>query len=215
MMQIKVSNVALGYENKAIVKDISFEINKGDYIAIIGENGSGKTTLIKTILNLNKAISGDITYNDISKKDIGYLPQKTDVQNDFPASVFEVVLSGFEGKRFRFRYTKEEKEEAFLNLALVKADELLDKSFLELSGGQMQRVLMARALCASKKILFVDEPTSALDHKGIEETYKLLDTLNKNLGMTIVMISHDLNSVLKYANKILSFDNGFKVEVIK
>lgn len=220
MELIKCHNISLGYDKVSIVKDFTLSINDGEYICIVGENGSGKTTLVKTILGLRKPLSGKIEYlGGLTKKDIGYLPQTSDIKSDFPASVFEIVLSGFEGKRFRIIHSKDEKQEAIYNMQLVGISDLKNKSYQDLSGGQKQRVLLARALSSTNKILFVDEPTSALDPNGIEDMYNIISHINKKHNITIVMVSHDLDNALKYATKIIEFDKtnfvGTKEEYIK
>ena len=204
MAQIICTNLSIGYENNIIVNNLNFEINKGDYLAIVGENGAGKSTLIKTLLGLLKPISGSIELGDsIKKTDIGYLPQQTVVQKDFPASIYEVVLSGFLSKMgFRPFYNKYEKETALANIKRTGLEGMEKRSYRELSGGQQQRVLLARALCATDKIIILDEPVAGLDPKVTEEMYELISSLNKE-GATIIMISHDISSALTYSNKIL------------
>ena len=204
MAQIICTNLSIGYENNIIVNNLNFEINKGDYLAIVGENGAGESTLIKTLLGLLKPISGSIEFGESLKRtDVGYLPQQTIVQKDFPASIYEVVLSGFLSKMgLRPFYTKKEKEIALSNINRMGLSGMEKHSYRELSGGQQQRVLLARALCATDKIIILDEPVAGLDPKVTEEMYELISSLNKD-GTTIIMISHDLTSALEYSNKIL------------
>lgn len=204
MIQISAENLTLGYDSKIILQNLNFYIEEGDYLCIIGENGSGKTTLMKTLLGLLKPIDGKIKFlNGIEKNQIGYLPQQTDVQKDFPASVREIVISGFQSKmNGRPFYTKKEKAEAFKNMQLLGIENLAKKSYRELSGGQQQRVLLARALCATNKMILLDEPVTGLDPAATNEMYTLIKELN-NQGITIIMITHDTNCALKYANKIL------------
>ncbi len=203
MMQIECKNLTLEYEQKIVAKDVNFKVNKGDYLCIIGENGSGKSTLMKTILGLRSYKHGQIIYDKSLKEGIGYLPQQAVIQKDFPASVKEIVLSGFLGKMgMRPCYSSNEKNIASDNLKKLQIDNLADRCFRELSGGQQQRVLLARALCATKEILLLDEPVSGLDFQSTEKMYEIIDGLNKE-GITIIMISHDLASAIKYASHIL------------
>lgn len=200
MSQIICKNVSLGYEGHIVTKNINFEVNKGDYICIVGENGSGKSTLVKALLGLLKPFSGSIDKGSIR---IGYLPQQTEIQSDFPASVREVVVSGCSGSISGFFYGKKERNIALNCMKKMRIDNLASKSFRELSGGQKQRVLLARALCAADDILLLDEPVTGLDPAVTTELYKILKKLNHDDNMTIIMVSHDINSALKYATKIL------------
>ena len=205
MPQLICKDLTLGYEGQEILSNLSFSVDSGDYLCILGENGSGKTTLMKTILGLHKPMKGSVTTSDgLNRREIGYLPQQTSIQKDFPASVREIVLSGFQGQcGLRPFYSKEQKLRADENIALMGISHLKKRCYRELSGGQQQRVLLARALCATKKILLLDEPVAGLDPKVTEEMYELIDKLNKERGITIVMISHDLGAALKYADHVL------------
>lgn len=205
MAQITCKNLTLGYENRAIQENLNFSINTGDYLCIVGENGSGKSTLMKTLLHLQPPISGTIELGDgLRKNEIGYLPQQTLVQRDFPASVKEIVLSGCQGRcGWRPFYNKEDKEIARKSMEKMMIQDLQDRCYRELSGGQQQRVLLARALCAAKKILLLDEPVSGLDPKVTAEMYQLIQNLNKRDGITIIMISHDIEAAVRYATHIL------------
>lgn len=205
MYQLKCENLSVGYEKDCIVKDCSFEIEKGDYICILGENGVGKSTLMKGILGLAPLQGGSILYGEgITKKNIGYLPQQNGIQTDFPASVYEVVLSGCINKiGFSPFYKKEHKLLAKENMKKLDILNLKNQPFGTLSGGQQQRVLLARALCATDKLIFLDEPVSGLDPKVTAEFYELLSKCNRTMNISIVMISHDIQNALQYANKIL------------
>lgn len=205
MAQLTCKNLSLGYEGHEIISDLSFSVNSGDYLCIVGENGSGKTTLMKTILGLKKTMKGSIVTGDgLSSNEIGYLPQQTVVQRDFPASVREIVISGCQARcGFRPFYNKEDKHRAAENIKKMGIEELSDKCYRELSGGQQQRVLLARALCATQKMLLLDEPVAGLDPLVTADMYSLIEDLNKNDGITIIMISHDINAALKYATHIL------------
>ena len=205
MAQITCKNLTLGYENRAIQENLNFSINTGDYLCIVGENGSGKSTLMKTLLHLQPPISGTIELGDgLRKNEIGYLPQQTLVQRDFPASVKEIVLSGCQGRcGWRPFYNKEDKETVRKSMEKMMIQDLQDRCYRELSGGQQQRVLLARALCAAQKILLLDEPVSGLDPKVTAEMYQLIQDLNKRDGITIIMISHDIEAAVRYATHIL------------
>ena len=203
MPQIVCENASLGYDGKPIVTDLNFTVNAGDYLCIVGENGSGKSTLMKTILNLTPPLAGSIHMEGLKPTQIGYLPQQTQVQRDFPASVLEIVLSGFQGQRgWRPFYTKEEKAAASANLKKLGLEGFERRCYRELSGGQQQRVLLARALCATQKCLLLDEPISGLDPKATAQMYEIIEQLHRE-GITIIMISHDVGAALADATHIL------------
>ncbi len=203
MPLLSFNNLSIGYDNNTIVEDLSFTVEAGDYIAIIGENGAGKSTLLKTMLGLIPPLKGKIVFSsDLKKTEIGYLPQQTLAQRDFPSSVYEVVISGCLARSgLRPFYTKKDKELAKANIKKMGLEGFEKRCYRELSGGQQQRVLLARALCSSDKILVLDEPVTGLDPKVTNQLYEIVDSLNKE-GITIIMISHDLH-VLKHANKVL------------
>ena len=209
MAQLSCRDLSLGYEGKAILTDLSFDVNAGDYLCIVGENGSGKTTLMKTILGLQEPLAGKVVTGDgLARNEIGYLPQQTMVQRDFPASVWEIVLSGCQsGCGLRPFYNKEEKQRAMENIEKMELAPLVKRCYRELSGGQQQRVLLARALCATKKMLLLDEPVSGLDPKVTAEMYRLVEKLNHDDGITVIMISHDITAAVKYASHILHIGN--------
>ncbi len=204
MSQIYCSNLTVGYDNKIILENINLNIQSGDYVCIVGENGSGKSTLVKTILGLLPAISGNVSFDDgVKNTEIGYLPQQTIVQKDFPASVWEIVLSGCLSRTgLRPWYSRAEKNLAKENLEKLNIFPLKNYCYRELSGGQQQRVLLARALCSTQKVLILDEPVSGLDPKAANELYQIIKNLNKE-GVTIVMISHDVSVANEYAKSIL------------
>ena len=204
MALLTVQDLSLGYDGRAIVSGLSFRVNAGDYLCIVGENGSGKTTLMRTLLHLQEPMSGEIRTGDgLKQNEIGYLPQQTLVQKDFPASVREIVLSGCQGRcGLRPFYTREEKQLAEKNMQRMGIAALAGRCYRELSGGQQQRVLLARALCATQKVLLLDEPVSGLDPKVTAEMYSLIAQLNRE-GVTIIMISHDIGAALGYASHIL------------
>ena len=203
-IQMKCINASLGYEGKIVTEGLDFTISKGDYLCILGENGSGKSTLIKAILGLKPQISGEIEWcGDVKKNEVGYLPQQTVVQKDFPASVREIVRSGCLAKcGLRPFYNKKEKELAESTMKQLDIDKLAKRCYRELSGGQQQRVLLARALCATRKMLLLDEPVTGLDPKAQIDLYELIAKLNRE-GITIIMVSHDVASSVKYASHIL------------
>lgn len=211
MALIYVDNLSIGYKDKVVLENLSFSINKGDYLCIIGDNGSGKSTLFKTLLGIRHKISGSYSFCDgLKANEIGYLPQRTQVQGDFPASVLEIVEQGFVGQhKFIPFLSKKEKEKALYYLSLMDILDLKNKSFKKLSGGQQQRVLLARALCASSRILFLDEPVTGLDVKSRELLYSIIEKLNKELNIAIVMISHNIEDALKYASHILYAKKNF------
>ena len=205
MAQLTCQNLTVGYDGRAVLQGLNFEVNAGNYLCIVGENGSGKSTLMKTILGLQAPISGTILTGDgLRKNEIGYLPQQTQVQKDFPASVREIVLSGCQGRcGSRPFYSKEEKQLAEENIGKMGIGSLAKRCYRELSGGQQQRVLLARALCATRKMLLLDEPVSGLDPRVTAEMYGLIKTLNREEGITVMMISHDISAALRYASHIL------------
>ena len=205
MTLIKCSELTLGYEKKQIAPPITLEVHEGDFIAITGENGAGKSTLVKTLLGLTPPLSGKVSFGDgISHRDIGYLPQSAFIQRDFPASVSEVVLSGCIGKAGSFPfYKKSHKQTAEANMKRLGILELRSRSFSELSGGQAQRVLLCRALCAAGKLLLLDEPVQGLDPAATHEMYDAVSELNRRDGMAVLMVSHDICTTLGYATHIL------------
>ena len=207
---IECRNISLGYDNEMVLKDLSFTVEKNDYLSIIGENGSGKSTLIKGLLGFLKTEKGKIKISaGIKKTEIGYLPQMTFAQKNFPASVYEIVLSGCLNNRGkRFAYTKENRDRVVANLEKLKITDLQNKCFSELSGGQQRRVLLARALCSMKKVLILDEPTNGLDAKATGEFYTIIDKMNKEDNITIIMVSHDLRNVLTRGKHILYLGSG-------
>lgn len=204
-MYIMCQNVSFSYEGKVIIDKLNFNVDKGDYICVLGENGAGKSTLVKGLLGLKKPSMGKILFGDeLKPNEIGYLPQQTDVQKDFPASVFEVVLSGrLNSRGLRPFYSKNDKIIANEKIELLGITDLKNSCYRELSGGQKQRVLLARALCAAKKFLLLDEPVTGLDPIMTQELYQLIKNLNEIQKMAIIMVSHDLYGAVENANKIL------------
>ncbi len=221
MPLLECRNLSLGYNKNVLVRNLSFKVNAGDYLCIVGENGSGKSTLMRTVLGLQRAMDGQIIFSDgLEKNQIGYLPQQTQVQRDFPASVLEIVLSGCQGVAgFRPFYNRKEKQTAFKNMKRLGILALAKRCYRDLSGGQQQRVLLARALCATQKMILLDEPITGLDPDAAQEMYKLVRDLNKNDGISVIMISHDLREALNDASHILHIGEklffGTKEEYLK
>lgn len=205
MAQLICSDVTLGYEGNVVTGNLSFTVNSGDYLCVVGENGAGKSTLIKALLRLKSPMSGSITTGDgLKPTEIGYLPQQTTVQRDFPASVKEIVFSGLLNKSGLLPfYTKEQKAFAKKQMEKMNILDLEKRCYRELSGGQQQRVLLARALCATGKMLLLDEPVAGLDPAAKNEMYGLIKKLNEEDGITIIMVSHDIAAAVKYATHIL------------
>ena len=203
---ISLNKVSLGYDNNAVIHNLSFKIKEHDFICIVGPNGSGKTTLIRGILGLLPIKSGKITFN-IDRTQIGYMPQETAVDPNFPASVLEIVLSGSLNNH-RIFYNQSVKQHATEVLKWLNISKLKNMCFAELSGGQRQKVLLARALMATQKLLILDEPSNNLDQKSKQNLYTILEQLNKEKGIAVVMITHDLDHGNLIGDKILSLQNG-------
>ncbi len=204
MARLICKDLAIGYDAGPILTGLDLEVEQGDYLCIVGENGAGKSTLMRTILGLQKPLGGRIEIEGT----IGYLPQQTDMQKEFPASVREVVLSGCQGgKKWLPFYGQAEKQLAEVNMRRVGITDLVERCYRELSGGQQQRVLLARALCAASDMLLLDEPATGLDPQATKEMYELIDRLHKD-GMTILMISHDVETALPYADHVLHMEKG-------
>ena len=210
MEQLICKKLKLGYENITLTEDLSFSVEKGDYLCIVGENGAGKSTLMRMILRLQKPLAGSIEYNDdLTASKIGYLPQQTIVQKDFPASVYEVVLSGCQNSLgYHLFYSKQDRKRAQDNMERLGISDIAHWCYRDLSGGQQQRVLLARALCATEKMLLLDEPVAGLDPMVTSEMYALIDKLNDE-GITIIMISHDIACSVKYAKHVLHIGDDF------
>lgn len=203
MAQIICENLSIGYEGRTVARDINFKAEAGVYICIVGDNGSGKSTLVKSVLGLNKPICGKITMG-IKQNMIGYLPQQSEIQRDFPASVREVVYSGFIGRHKLLPFcSKEEKKKAAYEMERLEIADLADRSYRELSGGQQQRVLLARALCAAEKMIVLDEPVTGLDPRVSLSMYEIISKINKQSKITVIMVSHDVRAAMRSASHIL------------
>ncbi len=191
-----------------VAKGLDFTVAEGDYLCILGDNGAGKSTLVKAILSLHEPLSGSLEFT-FPRSEIGYLPQRTEVRRDFPSSVWEVVLSGcVNSLSHRLFYGRKDRMTAEANLERMEISDLRKQSFSNLSGGQQQRVLLARALCAAKKVLLLDEPVAGLDSHTSSELYRLIDDLNRD-GMTVIMVTHDVHPALNSAGKILHLGRTF------
>jgi len=209
MALISCKNVSFAYEGNVVVKELNFEVNNGDYLCVVGENGSGKSTLIKGLLKLKAPNTGAISMSDgLLANEIGYLPQQTAAQKDFPASAYEVIISGRLSSRGILPfYSQKDKAIAEENMKKLNIESLRNKCYRELSGGQQQRILLARALCATQKLVLLDEPVSGLDPIVTQELYKLVHSINKDSDITVIMVSHDVVSAVKYATHILHLKN--------
>ncbi len=209
MALITCREAALGYDTGIVASGLNFAVESGDYLCVVGENGSGKSTLIKGLLRLKMPVSGEILMGDgLKANEIGYLPQQSAAQKDFPAGVLEVVLSGRQSKRGgRPFYSKKDREIAMENMEKLGIGHLKNHCYRELSGGQQQRALLARALCATEKLLLLDEPVAGLDPLATRELYDLIQMLNREQKLTIIMVSHDIRSAVEYADHILHLGN--------
>ena len=205
MAILKCEDLSFAYEGRQVLNDVNFTLSAGNYLCVVGENGSGKSTLIKGLLGLKSPESGKIIFGEgLKSTEIGYLPQQTAMQKDFPASVYEVVLSGCLSSLGRRRwYNKEDKKKAMENMERMGIEDIKDKSYQSLSGGQQQRVLLARALCATKKLLLLDEPVTGLDPIATGEMYNLIKLVNLCDNITVIMVSHDIHEAVRYATHIL------------
>ncbi len=212
MALIEVKDVTVSFEGQMALENISLVIERGEYVVLLGSNGSGKSTLMRAMLGLLRPKSGEIAFGDGLRQDrVGYMPQKTPAQRDFPASVEEVVRSGLINRLgFRMRYAPAEKERAAHAMRRLDIEKLRKKPYPSLSGGQQQRVLLARALCAADELLMLDEPVAALDPRASEEFYAVVRTLNKERGMAVFMISHDVQLAVRHADRVLVLDRTLR-----
>lgn len=210
MSLISCKNLSVSYDKNQALHGVNFDVQRGDYLCIVGENGSGKSTLVKALVGLIGTDKGQITYaRDFQKNKIGYLAQTKHIQKDFPACVYEIVRSGrLNQKKHLPFYTKKDDEETRRALEYFKINDIAKSSFAELSGGQQQRVLLARAFLSAGEILFLDEPVTGLDPIVSSQLYEIISSLNHNLSLTVVMVSHDVAQAVRYANKILHIENN-------
>ena len=211
MRLLECDSVAIGYPGNLLAGNLSFSLDSGDCLCVVGNNGAGKTTLVRTLLNLQQPIQGQVRLQGIQPKQIGYLPQATTIPDDFPATVWEVVLSGcLSSCGWHPFYGRSEKELARRQLSRLGLTELRTRSYRDLSGGQRQRTLLARALCAAKHLLLLDEPVAGLDIAIQAEFYRLLRSLREEDNMGIIMVSHDIPGALEQATHVLHLsDNPF------
>ena len=201
---LEIKNLSLGYDDNIVLKNLNFIIEENDFVCVVGPNGSGKSTLIKGILGIIKPLKGKVKFSNVKRTFIGYMPQETRVDSNFPASVYEIVLSGTLNRLgMRPFYSRKEKDLVIEKLKLLNILNLKDKNFSDLSGGQRQKVLLARSLCATSKLLILDEPSNNLDSKSKKDLYKTIQDLNKNHHITIIMITHDLDHDNLLGNKII------------
>ena len=209
MSLLQVQNAAFRYDGKDVVTGLNFTVEHCDYLCIVGENGSGKSTLVKGLLGLKAPHSGTITLGEgLTARQIGYLPQQKESQRDFPASVQEVVLSGtLNSLGVRPFYTREQKKNALTQIERVGMLPLKNAAFRELSGGQQQRALLARALAATKMLLILDEPIASLDPVAAADMYRLIEEINRDHGVTVVMVSHDPHAAAHEAKSVLHLEN--------
>lgn len=205
---LDVQNVSFAYEGQTVIHSLAFAVKAGDYLCVVGENGSGKSTLIKGILGLKTPAAGRIQKR-FRPAELGYLPQQTPAQKDFPGTVYEIVRSGCLNARGpRLFYGPEDRRTALTQLSRLEIPDLKNRCYRELSGGQQQRVLLARALCAAKKLLLLDEPVSGLDPLVTKALYRIIGQLNRETGLTVIMVSHDVRNALRHARKILHLNKA-------
>lgn len=206
MAILTCKNLSVAYDGKYVIKNADFEIEEGDYVLIVGENGSGKSTLIKTILSLVEPSGGRLCFEGgLKQNEIGYLAQQSEIRKEFPASVIEVVMSGFCAKNRSPFYSREQKKAAIKSLKKLDMQKYIKSPVSTLSGGQQKRVLLARSLCATQKMILCDEPTAGLDAIASSQLYSSIKKLNDE-KITIMMVTHDLTP-LPYANKIIHMGN--------
>ncbi len=210
MALLEVKNITAKYGGEEVIKDISFTVERGDYLLVVGENGTGKSTLLKVLTGLCKQSGGEVNFNCINRHDIGYLPQQNVLQKNFPAKVYEIVCSGFSGYLGSYFLSKQNKQRAKYLIEHIGLKHISNKSFANLSGGQQQKVLLARALVAGEGMLLLDEPVASLDPAARTEIYETIEHYNKVHGTTVIMVTHDISGASKYANKVLNIgENSF------
>ncbi len=210
MSLVVAKNLKIAFGSNVVIKNANFAIEAGDFVCVVGANGAGKSTLIKAILGLIKTSGGIIEFGDgLAQNEIGYLPQETRVDENFPATVEEIVLSGCLGHMgWRPFYCRHEKQHMTKSLKMLGIEKLAKKSFADLSGGQKQKVLLARSLSATTKLLILDEPSNNLDYKSRKSFYDTLGKLNREHSLTIIMITHDLDAEDLIGDKILAIKDA-------
>lgn len=219
---LEVKDLSFSYPDKSILHRLSFDVDAEDFMCIVGTNGTGKSTLLKLILNQLSPLEGEIKllgtnsekYKDFAS--IAYVSQKaTNINRDFPATVEEVVSLGLYSKKGLFkRNTKEDKKLIDSALERVGMLDYKHRQIGYLSGGQQQRVFIAKALISNPRIIFLDEPTTGIDIRAVDSICCLLGDLNKNSGITIVMVTHDISSIIYHSNKILVLSEDGSGEVM-
>ena len=206
MSLIKAEKLSLYYGNHHIIDNLNFAVDAGDFLCIVGPNGSGKTTLLKALLSEIKPKSGKIIFDkSISPNFIGYMPQENHIDRNFPATAYEIISTGVLNRGLFI--SSDSKKIIESNIKLLNIENIAKKNYSELSGGQRQKVLLARALCATQKLLILDEASNNLDYSSKQSFYKLLKKLNTEHELTIVMVTHDLDHKNLLGNKILSLDH--------
>lgn len=194
MSVIKIKDVKTTYNGHTAISDVTFNIEKGEYVCLVGENGSGKSTLLKTIVGLNKKDSGEIKLS-IEPEKVSYLAQNNLVDINFPATAKEIIMTGVQ-KHGKFPFYNKEDHKIFKKICNdLSINDIINKQISELSGGQRQRVMLARALIREPELLILDEPCSGLDSYITKEFYKILCRLNTEEGLTIIMATHDLDEI--------------------
>ena len=208
---IVCKNLTVRNERTLALDDVSFAVRKGEFLTIVGENGAGKSTLVKTILGMTAPDAGSVEIDAGTVGRIGYMPQQSSAQRDFPASVREVVLSGCVGGTGLLPfYSRAQKAATRANMDLLGVTPFAKKNYRALSGGQQQRVLLCRALCAAGEVLLLDEPTTGLDPLVTKELYTTIKHLSAEHGMTVIMVSHDVDAALRYSDRILHLATSLK-----
>ena len=210
MTILEVKNLKVLYSNHIAIDNISFKIEDGEYVCLVGENGSGKSTLIKTIVGLLKPEEGSVNLN-ISLDEISYLSQTNLKELNFPATAKEIIMSGVQ-KHKKLFYTKKDKEDYLEIIKKLKIEDLQNRRIGDLSGGQKQRVLIARSLIRKPKLLILDEPVSGLDVNITKELYNILNTLNKENNITIIMATHDIDEIEDIKPRIINLATTLKYD---
>ena len=206
-----IENLNIQKGNHEILKNINLHIHCGEVTSLIGPNGAGKSTLLKAIIGEN-SYQGKLQFtdgeNELSRKPtIGYVPQKLDFDSSSPISVLDLFASTQSNRPIYFRFSKKIRKEAIESLKKVNAEDLVDKKIGFLSGGELQRVLLALALQPVPDILLLDEPVSGIDHSGLSMFYKIVSELRENYDLSIILVSHDFDSVYKYSDRVVFLNN--------
>lgn len=210
MTAVSIKNVSVAYDGKPAAERVTFTLDSGDFLAIVGENGSGKSTLVKALIGIIPLESGEIVFGK-TRRQTGYVPQQTKARQDFPASVSEVVISGRVARLGLLPFfTAEDKKIAAKYMEKLGISELANQPYSCISGGEQRRVLLARAFCAANDLLVLDEPTAGLDPVIASEFYRLLREFKEETSATTIMVSHDVEAAVENAGKILHMERGVK-----